>query len=48
VINETIKLLSESGPNQPLYFTPKDAPQKILLDHGFKPLQRGPSRFFMA
>lgn len=37
VIDETAKLLPEAGPNQPLFFTPKDVPQRALWDHGFKP-----------
>ena len=37
VIDETLKLLPEAGPNQPLVFTSKVVPQQVLWDHGFKP-----------
>jgi hypothetical protein len=37
VVDETVKLLPDAGPNQPLFFTPKDVPQRVLWDHGFKP-----------
>lgn len=36
VVDETLKLLSEVDPNQPLYFSPQDVPQLILGTHGFK------------
>jgi len=36
VIDETLKLLPEVGPNQALYFSPKDVPQHILGIHGFR------------
>ncbi len=35
-IEDTLKLLSEVGPNQSLHFSVKDIPQKTLWDHGFK------------
>jgi hypothetical protein len=35
-IEETLNLLSEVGPNQPLHFLVRDIPQKILWNHGFK------------
>ncbi len=37
VVDETVKLLPEGAPNQPLFFTPKDVPQRVLWDNGFKP-----------
>jgi hypothetical protein len=36
-VDETVKLLPEAGPNQSLYFTPKDVPQRVLWNHGFQP-----------
>jgi len=35
-IEDTLKLLIEVGPNQPLRFMPREIPQKVLSDHGFK------------
>jgi hypothetical protein len=37
VVDETLKLMLETGPNEPLFFPPKDVPQRVLWDHGFKP-----------
>jgi hypothetical protein len=37
VVDETVKLLPDADPNQPLFFTPRDVPQRVLWDHGFKP-----------
>lgn len=35
-IDDTLKLLLEVGPNQPLHLLVRDVPQKTLSDHGFK------------
>jgi len=35
-IDDTLKLLSDVGPNQPLHFFARDIPQKVLSDYGFK------------
>ena len=35
-VDATLNLISDVGPNQPLYFSPTDIPQRILWDHGFK------------
>lgn len=39
VVDETLKLLPDAGPIQPLFFTPKDVPRRVLWDHGFKTLE---------
>jgi hypothetical protein len=36
-IDPIMKLLSEAGPNEPLYFKPTNVPQDKLWSHGFKP-----------
>ena len=35
-VDATLNLISDVGPNQPLYFSPLDVAQRILWDHGFK------------
>jgi hypothetical protein len=37
VVDETLKLMLETGPNEPLFFPPKNVPQRVLWDRGFKP-----------
>jgi hypothetical protein len=36
-IDEIMNLLSDTGPNEPLYFKPMNVPQDNLWSHGFKP-----------